>query len=61
MYKIKLLIFIIGDQTNQFINENWKELLKEIRPLLEDTISVIVMGIFKPVLETYSADDLFPI
>jgi hypothetical protein len=61
LYIIKLLLFILGDDTNRFINEKWKELLEDIKPLLEDTLSGIVMGIFKPVLETYSADDLFPI
>lgn len=51
----------IGDQTNRFINENWKDLMQEIRPLIEDTVATIVLGIFKPVLETFSMDDLFPV
>ncbi|XP_060862963.1 protein takeout-like isoform X2 [Metopolophium dirhodum] len=51
----------LGDQTNRFINDNWKDLMKEIRPLLEDTVFTIVMGILKPVFETFSMDDLFPV
>ncbi|XP_016660196.1 protein takeout-like isoform X1 [Acyrthosiphon pisum] len=51
----------LGDQTNRFINDNWKDLMKEIRPLLEDTVVTIVMGILKPVFETFSMDDLFPV
>jgi len=33
----------------------------EIKPLLEDTVSSIIMGIIKPVFETFSMDDIFPI
>ncbi|CAI6350439.1 unnamed protein product [Macrosiphum euphorbiae] len=51
----------LGDQTNRFINNNWKDLMKEIRPLLEDTVVTLVMGILKPVFETFSIDDLFPV
>jgi len=35
--------------------------MKEIRPLLEDTVVTLVMGILKPVFETFSIDDLFPV
>lgn len=51
----------LGDQSNRFINDNWNDLMKEIRPLLEDTVGTIVMGIIKPVFETFSMDDLFPV
>ncbi|VVC38449.1 Haemolymph juvenile hormone binding [Cinara cedri] len=51
----------LGDQTNRFINENWRDLMQEIKPLLEDTVATIVMGIFKPLLINFSMDDLFPI
>ncbi|XP_025206644.1 protein takeout-like [Melanaphis sacchari] len=51
----------LGDQTNRFINENWTDLLQETRPLIEDTVDAIILGIFKPVIETFSMDDLFPV
>uniref|UniRef100_A0A2S2NGV6 Protein takeout n=1 Tax=Schizaphis graminum TaxID=13262 RepID=A0A2S2NGV6_SCHGA len=51
----------LGDQTNRFINENWTDLMQETRPLIEDTVASIVLGIFKPVFETFSMDDLFPV
>ncbi|XP_060843533.1 protein takeout-like [Rhopalosiphum padi] len=51
----------LGDQTNRFINENWTDLMQETRPLIEDTVAAIVLGIFKPVFETFSMDDLFPV
>lgn len=54
-------IYILGDQTNRFINENWKDLMQETRPLIEDTVATIVLGILKPVFETFSVDELFPV
>ncbi|KAL5245198.1 hypothetical protein ACI65C_012608 [Semiaphis heraclei] len=51
----------LGDQTNRFINNNWKDLMVEIRPLLEDTVSSIILGFIKPVFETLSVDDVFPV
>ncbi|XP_015370791.1 PREDICTED: protein takeout-like [Diuraphis noxia] len=51
----------LGDHTNRFINDNWKDLKVEIKPLLEDTVSSIIIGIIKPVFETFSMDDIFPV
>lgn len=61
VFIFSLNLCAIGDQTNRFINENWTDLMQEIRPLIEDTVAAIVLGIFKPVLETFSMDDLFPV
>lgn len=35
--------------------------MQEIRPLIEEIVGAIVMGIFNPVFNTYGLDDLFPV
>lgn len=35
--------------------------MQETKPLIEETVSTIVVGIFKPMFQAYSLEDLFPV
>lgn len=50
----------LSDSTNVFINENWRDIIQEINPLIEDTIGEVMMQIIKGLLDLYSLDDLLP-
>lgn len=49
----------LTETTNQAINENSQEILKELKPLVEETISSIVFNILQQVFHTFSVDELF--
>lgn len=55
-----LFVHSLGDSTNAFINENWRDILQEINPLVEDTIGEVMMQIIKNLLDLYSLEDLLP-
>uniref|UniRef100_A0AAU6SH69 Protein takeout-like protein n=1 Tax=Maconellicoccus hirsutus TaxID=177089 RepID=A0AAU6SH69_MACHI len=50
----------LSESTNVFINENWRDILQEINPLVEDTIGEVMMQIIKGLLDLYSLEDLIP-
>lgn len=50
----------LSETTNVFINENWRDILQEINPLIEDTIGEVMMQIIKGFLDLYSLEDLIP-
>lgn len=35
----------LGESTNQFLNENWADIYRELRPSIEDTIAQVLKGI----------------
>lgn len=47
--------------TNNVINQNIKEIINELKPLLEDTIGTIVFSVATRVFKRYPLDTLFPI
>lgn len=50
----------LTETTNAVINENSEEILKELKPLVEETISTITFSIVKEVFDKFSVDELFP-
>ncbi|XP_071440004.1 protein takeout-like [Hetaerina americana] len=50
----------LGDSTNQFFNDNWRDIVKEIQPVVEETISTIIHEIVRKVFELYTYDELLP-
>lgn len=35
----------LGDSTNLFLNENWQDIYKELRPSVEDTFAQVLTGV----------------
>ncbi|CAB3360918.1 Hypothetical predicted protein [Cloeon dipterum] len=50
----------LGDTTNRFFNENWRDIVREIKPVLEDTIAEVVHGIVRQVFDLYPLEQLLP-
>lgn len=50
----------LSDTTNEFINQNWREIIGELTPLLEDTMGTILITVISGFLGQYSIQDLFP-
>lgn len=44
---------------NIFLNENWRELLAELQPALEDVFAVAYKGIVQQFLNRFTADQIF--
>lgn len=49
----------LGDTTNQFFNENWKDILKEIRPSISDAFNSVFVALINNVFGNIPYDDLF--
>lgn len=49
----------LTETTNQLINENYDEIIKEVKPLVEETILAITYTILQQVFHTFSLDELF--
>lgn len=49
----------LTDQTNKVINENIEEILKEIKPVFDKTVSSFCLGILRGIYDRYALSDLF--
>lgn len=49
----------LGDSTNQFLNENWADIYRELRPSIEDTIAQVLKGIIGQFFAKTSYTKLF--
>lgn len=49
----------LSDSTNQFLNENWKEILGELKPVLTKAIAGIYKAIADPIFRKFPYEDLF--
>ena len=56
----KIFFSFTGDSTNKFVNENWKEIIQEVNPLIEDTLGEIMLQMTKGLLDLYALEDLIP-
>jgi hypothetical protein len=45
---------------NTFLNENWKELVREFAPPISEAISEIVRRVFTNILQLVPYDESFP-
>ncbi|KAF4528888.1 hypothetical protein B566_EDAN017381 [Ephemera danica] len=50
----------LGDTTNRFFNENWRDIVNEIRPVLEETIAEVIHGIVRQVFDLFPLEQLLP-
>ncbi|XP_063224140.1 protein takeout-like [Bacillus rossius redtenbacheri] len=50
----------LGDNMNVFLNENWQEVLKEIKPVVTEVVRSIISKILTQIAERVSYDNLFP-
>ncbi|XP_044268729.1 putative beta-carotene-binding protein [Tribolium madens] len=50
----------LNEQTNKIINENIVDILDELRPVVDQTVTEFVLGIVTRLFNRYSMDELFP-
>lgn len=49
----------LSDSTNVFLNENWKDILRELKPVLTKAIGGIYKGIADPIFRKFPYEELF--
>lgn len=49
----------LGDNMNLFLNENWKDILQELKPAVRETLTQILSGIINNVFEKIPYSELF--
>lgn len=49
----------LGAGMNQFLNENWRDILNELKPVLKKAIGKIVKGLVNPIFGKFPYNDLF--
>ena len=45
---------------NRFMEENWKAVYSELKPVINEAVSTIFLDVIKKVFDKFSLDDLFP-
>uniref|UniRef100_A0A6M2DWZ1 Putative hemolymph juvenile hormone binding protein n=1 Tax=Xenopsylla cheopis TaxID=163159 RepID=A0A6M2DWZ1_XENCH len=50
---------VLGDNLNNFINENWPEIFKEVQPALEDSLAQIFLEITNRVFNKVPTEEVF--
>lgn len=50
---------LLGDTTNQFLNENWRDIFNELQPAMLKAIGIMNLGVAKPVFDEVPYADLF--
>ena len=49
----------LGDNMNLFLNENWKDILQELKPAVRETLAQILSGIINSVFDKIPYNELF--
>lgn len=49
----------LGAGMNQFLNENWEDILNELKPVLKKAIGKIVKGLINPIFSKFPYNDLY--
>lgn len=49
----------LGDTTNSFFNENWRDILKEIKPAVASAVADIYETLINNVFSSIPYDDMF--
>lgn len=49
----------LGDTTNRFLNDNWRDVYSEMRPALAKTIAVMNKSVVKPVFDKIPYKELY--
>lgn len=50
---------LLGDSTNQFLDENWRDIFNELQPAIIKAIDVQDLGIVKPVFAKVPYAELY--
>ena len=53
-------IFCAGDNMNTFLNENWKELVREFSPIIGEALSEIAKTVVTNIIEVVPYEESFP-
>jgi hypothetical protein len=51
---------LLGDQTNAFLNENWKDAYKELSPTIFNVLSEIITSVISRISDVVPYDIMFP-
>lgn len=46
-------------RTNKLINDNMSDMMEEIKPIISETVSQVVFGVFDKLYTKYGYNDLF--
>lgn len=50
---------VLGEQMSRFLDENWKEVGKDLNPALSDTVNAVITHILKVFITKVPFDELF--
>lgn len=50
---------LLGDTTNLFLNENWEDVINELKPVLKDAIGAIAGSIIRAVFDKFPYEDFW--
>lgn len=50
---------LLGDTTNQFMDENWRDLFNEIQPAILKAIDIMSFDIVKPIFDKVPYAELY--
>lgn len=50
---------VLSQSTNQFLNENWTDILRELKPVLTKAIGGIYRAIADPIFNKFPYEELF--
>lgn len=50
---------LLSESTNRFLNENWTEILRELKPVLTKAIGGIYRAIADPIFNKFPYEELF--
>jgi hypothetical protein len=59
-YLQTLNVFCTGDNMNTFLNENWKELVRDLAPAIGEAFGEVVKKILTTVFFLVPYDEAFP-
>jgi len=50
---------LLGDNMNRFLNDNWEDILRELKPAVVDAFTTIVTSVINGIFSKVSYDDIF--
>ena len=49
-----------GNNMNAFLNENWRDVYKEMAPTIEATFEQVTLSLTKSIFDKFSFEELYP-
>lgn len=50
---------LLGDTTNRFLNENWSDVINELKPALRNAVGIITGSVIKAVFDKFPYEDFW--